>query len=365
MSTQNDFAECDMSSVSDSYVRVHIWLHPTIAKDQRSKVRLQKYSPGHVALEVHSKGSVDEVSYISFWPPTQWCCSESRSHFHKDYETDKRAEGNRDSEQIDLPLSLENIKKIQAAYEKFKASPYEWKEWGSSDFRNPYENNCVGLVLDLLAQGGIDSKNAPHYGKIALAVSLSAIILFPTLIIIYKRVLLDAPAYLLKEIQNRMLKTCLEIETQFVESLHFAYINERKFHTTVSKATAVSQEIVALLDKGIKDNLENLKTLHETVVLINTSVLSTIKFATDLTKNATFHAIGALCTPLIFNTTVFAVHQTLWTTKTPADVKRIVTKKKQLLDKATSNNSWSYFSRALGLGLFASFCFLGKKIFKG
>jgi len=144
------------NSVQTSFVRVWYWSSQGFSfnSDRETKIA---YSPGHVAIELHSGGNEDcVISYASYWPgPCRLInvCTKSTSHFHENLTTDELIETKKGKS---FDLHDLNVKKIQEAINKYKRlGIFSWGILGSSVFRKSYERNCAGLSLYLLEIGGI------------------------------------------------------------------------------------------------------------------------------------------------------------------------------------------------------------------
>ncbi len=137
-----------------SYAIVWYWKGEGVSFPKLGK---PNYSPGHVALQLHTGKENEKDAYISFWSgrcglvnPEH--CQETDSHFHAELSIDQLIEKKRGE---DIKLVSLNVDAMRTAFEQFRRKPFSWGALGSGIFRKSYERNCSGLTLFLLEKGGI------------------------------------------------------------------------------------------------------------------------------------------------------------------------------------------------------------------
>jgi len=338
--------------VLDPFVRVHIWEHPSIIKEG-----LQKYAPGHAALEIFHKESSRPNTYISFWPPLHTCCANSNDHFHDNYDVDYRAEGKKDSWRIDLYVGEENIAKIEEAFEKFKAQPYQWTIHGSSSFGLSYERNCAGLSLFLLEKGGLNAwGGTTDLLRRVFAISLSSLILGGIAFYTFKRIqpliksLTELEDFYQGYLKSGILakQSLITLARVFPKALTLqATLQENAPSAILSSSqniTAELRESVLSLDSRLKENICLLKEMNQD--------LAKMKNQFDL-------AALTLLVPIGLGATLTFLNQRIWIkTITPFDVKIVAQQANLSLEKKKKNSNRPHpitiLTASIGIGVLLS-----------
>ncbi len=164
-----------------TYVNVYVWQTASFEKLGLGTYQWSKYSPGHVALETYVEGR--KIEYISYWPGkhAEACkCEIATSHLHTLAE-DIKAEKNTQPEPYKLYLNVQAINELILKFKRRIAEGFlDWGVFGSSVFKQPYEQNCASLVLLLLKHGGLhepleQQKSSRYSRMIATASACTAI----------------------------------------------------------------------------------------------------------------------------------------------------------------------------------------------
>lgn len=328
-------------TISSSWVKVHIWEHPSF-----------QLKPGHVALELHNGGETEIRTYVSFWPHSNKCCSEPESHF-ADYQHDVRYE-EKDPETFTIFLSQEGIEKIENAFNKFKADPYQWSPFGSSVFRRPYESNCAGLALYLLEKGGVstDSFLNARISKFIMATFISIAIF-------------GGVSYLsghhLQVLNKKSLaynqSALAYVSLCDVKYLCLRYIAELRNRLAEDRPNIDSEKVVKLERVAADTLLENgWDGQQEPPSSLLRNTLDNID-----AKTARVNIAKTTVTILFLALSGFAViaNQQIWLkTVTPADVKKIVKKieasqkveKSVVMKRGLKNRTWIITCGGIGIG---------------